>query len=528
MRAFFHSGAIRRTMRALASDERGVTALIFALVAMPTVIAVGAAVDYSRAARLQSKLQTATDAAVLAAGGSVAERSDDELRAAVTKEFNALMAGESGNPRIDSAMPIAISAGRTRLEIYTKVDFQPLVLRTFQQTAITAAAATEVSNLNYEIALVFDNSGSMGESAGGKSKMDAAKTAAKSLVDIMYSTDRSAARTKIALVPFTITVNAGSGYAGASWADTTGKSSIHWENFDRATSSFKPMSRFDVYQEMGVNWAGCFEARPGIYGLNDSPGSDANAESLFVPMLAPDEYDGSGGNSYLNEDTDGVCTKAERNISDWKGRQSLLCKYKNSKNRANKIGASAASGPNWQCNAKPIMRLTKSKDDLKTAVNNMVASGNTNILEGFMWGWRAISPNNPFADGQSYEDDKTQKIIILMTDGENVWNSASNNNKSVYSSFGYYINNRIGNFTTQSSAEAAMDAKTRVACTNAKAAGVRVYTVGFSVKTGDVNTQLLKDCATSATTAYIAKSASQIDAVFKEIAASIGQLRLTH
>jgi hypothetical protein len=165
----------------------------------------------------------------------------------------------------------------------------------------------------------------------------------------------------------------------------------------------------------------------------------------------------------------------------------------------------------------------------------MAANGNTNLLEGLMWGWRTISPNAPFADAKPYKTADNEKIIILLTDGMNAWSSASNHNKSVYSSFGYYGAGRLtdpggANPTTSATARAQMEAKTLSACGNAKAAGVTVYTVGFSVSIDPIDAaglDLLKKCASSPQMAYVANDSSTIVTVFEEIAKSIGGLRLT-
>jgi hypothetical protein len=103
----------------------------------------------------------------------------------------------------------------------------------------------------------------------------------------------------------------------------------------------------------------------------------------------------------------------------------------------------------------------------------MVAAGNTNLLEGFMWGWRTLSPNGPFKDGAGYDAKDNTKIIILMTDGMNAWNGQSNHNKSVFSPFGYYGQNRLTDLKNTSSttppndatqARDRMDAHTLKAC----------------------------------------------------------------
>src|SRR4051812_5096474 len=52
-------------LRRLAAEHRASVALTFAVTAFPIFVAVGAAVDYSRASNIRTELQTAMDAAVL-------------------------------------------------------------------------------------------------------------------------------------------------------------------------------------------------------------------------------------------------------------------------------------------------------------------------------------------------------------------------------------------------------------------------------------------------------------------------------
>ena len=54
--------------RRLVADRRGVVAVVFALTLLPLLTAVGAAVDYSRAAAVRVDLHSAVDAAALAIG----------------------------------------------------------------------------------------------------------------------------------------------------------------------------------------------------------------------------------------------------------------------------------------------------------------------------------------------------------------------------------------------------------------------------------------------------------------------------
>lgn len=180
---------------------------------------------------------------------------------------------------------------------------------------------------------------------------------------------------------------------------------------------------------------------------------------------------------------------------------------------------------------------------MKTYIDTLYAEGSTNIFEGLMWGWRTVSPKSVFADGSAEDKPDVTKIIILMTDGANSWNSMAgyNFNQSLYSSYGYFVNAdgskastrfRTGtsNPTDAGTARAAMDALTLEGCSNAKTAGYSIYTVGFSVPAEPIDASglaLLKSCASDDSQSFVAKSGTELVDAFKEIAKKIGKLRLT-
>ena len=59
--------AVRQLVRRIRRDRRGATLVIVAFAIMPLTIAVGMAIDYARAARLQTRLNAVADAAALSA-----------------------------------------------------------------------------------------------------------------------------------------------------------------------------------------------------------------------------------------------------------------------------------------------------------------------------------------------------------------------------------------------------------------------------------------------------------------------------
>ena len=198
-------------------------------------------------------------------------------------------------------------------------------------------------------------------------------------------------------------------------------------------------------------------------------------------------------------------------------------------------------GPNWSCNSQPVQPLTNNPASLKSQISAMEADGSTNLVAGVMWGWRTISPNGPFANAKSYADTTNRKILIFMTDGQNYWGARdSSPDKSDYSAFGFYWNNRLGQapvgsggaleYVDKQNVRAFLDSKTLTACANAKAAGVTIYTIGFSVDSDRIDEQgetLLKNCATTPGNYYKATDGAAITAAFQDIITRISMPRLT-
>ena len=533
---------MRILSRSFLRDEDGAVVALAALSIPIMMLAIGAAVDYSRAGALKTRLQDAADAAVLVAAKSAPAMNDSDLLAATRKVFKANVNDPSAT--IDT---LKVSNGRRKVELTVSAVANNMFMgfAGLGQQSIGAFAASVTADNNYEIALVIDNSGSMASSAGGASKMQSAKDAANKLIDAMMGAQQAANKTKFSVVPFTLAVNVGSSYAYASWMDTAGVSSIHWQNLDKANSDWKPASRFAIFAELGIGWAGCVETRPGAWALTDGSPALATPDSLFVPMFAPDEPGDAGdtsyqpdgstwwsyANSYLNDNPKKECKDVKSNPNEYAEAQTKLCKYQNQSS----LTTSGGRGPNYNCNAKPLLRLTADATALHASVNAMAANGNTNLLEGLDVGLahdlaeRAVRRRQALQDGRQREDhhppdrrhermverQQPQQVGLLL-----VW----------------LLRRRPPHRPRRREPDdlgrgAGPDgSKDSSACGNAKAAGVTVYTVGFSVSSDPIDAtglDLLKKCASSPQMAYVANNSSTIVTVFEEIAKSIGGLRLT-
>jgi hypothetical protein len=180
---------------------------------------------------------------------------------------------------------------------------------------------------------------------------------------------------------------------------------------------------------------------------------------------------------------------------------------------------------NGTCNTSNyVTPLTSNKTRLNAAIDDLLTSGGTAGQLGAAWGWYMLSPN--FADiwddevenkPAAYDTEDLIKVAVLMTDGEFNYQSCYGVQKSLLpSSF------TSSNCDTMSEFEQA-----QTICTNMKAAGVVIYTVGMQLGTSADTIDFLTDCASNSQYAHLASDAATLQVAFKKIAQSISRLRIS-
>lgn len=517
--------------------------MTFGLTLLPLVMFVGSAVDYSKAAFLQARLQSGVDSTALNLCQAPTSTSAEDMKT------QALATVKSFVPTVPLAVDNVVLTNNPRSVVLTMgLDYPTAFMRIAGMSTmkVKASASCSASETYFEVALALDTTGSMASSSGSKSKMEAAKEAGAKFVDYMFTTGALPGHLKMSLVPFAAAVAVNpSTYRSASWLDTGAKSGLHWQNVSGAsTAGFA--SRLDVFTKLKTlsaawDWAGCVESLPYPLNVEDGAPTASNTNSYFVPLFAPDEVGNSGSsssnNSYLDDgtSTSGSCQRDDTTTNRFR----QACKYASPRN-----AQTGEYGPNWMCHSRPLTRLGATQAQLKSEIAALQPLGGTNIHEGFMWAWRTLSPLSVFAaDASAYGAKNTVKVIVLMSDGENQWLSDSANplTKSMYSAYGYFKNgdgstpnSRLppanANPDTSTEARAAIDALTLQACQNAKAKDIVIYTVGFSTSGDPIDAQglkILSNCATSPEHTFVANDSTALITAFDRIASGIGQLRLT-
>ena len=168
-----------RQVSRLRRDRSGNVAVIFAIALVPIISAMGCAIDYSRAAQLRSKLQTAADAASV---GSVAKNSpafiaagsmtaDGSIPAGVTdatKIFNGNIQSVTGFT-LNSVTPVVTKVGSTLNSTVTfSANVSTMFLGVMGKSAMTlTGTSTSIATmpLYIDFYLLLDNSPSMGVGA---------------------------------------------------------------------------------------------------------------------------------------------------------------------------------------------------------------------------------------------------------------------------------------------------------------------------------------------------------------------------
>lgn len=165
------------------------------------------------------------------------------------------------------------------------------------------------------------------------------------------------------------------------------------------------------------------------------------------------------------------------------------------------LSGTAEQYPAFWCSQTSLaesMPLSSDWAALEARIDTMTPAGNTNVTIGAVWGWATLTPAAPFTEAKPATEPNLKKYMILLTDGDNTENRFTATGKDI-------------------------DARTKLACSNIKAAGINLYTI----RVIDGNADLLKGCASNPSMYYDVQNASQLDPIFKAIANEISAVRLT-
>lgn len=195
-------------------DDRGSVAIIFGLMATVLVMFGGLAVDYGRMTDLRLRLGDAADSATLAAGKAMlaGELSDTEV-VELARTFFIQNLGPLGNAINLSDPEIRINRTTGDVAISAVADIAMTLARVagYQSMQVPVVSEANFRQKDIEVGMALDITGSMSESIGGRRKIDSLEDAFENFANRLLPDERSSAqRVRIALAPYSASVNVGS------------------------------------------------------------------------------------------------------------------------------------------------------------------------------------------------------------------------------------------------------------------------------------------------------------------------------
>jgi Mg-chelatase subunit ChlD len=448
----------------------GNVGVMLALAIVPIMISAGAAVDMVQTNRTLTILQGAADAAALSAGAS-GETDKDKLYVIVENYLRANGAQAS----LDDVDEIIADLDKDKnvfsVSIKGSRKTSLMYLAGISEMDLRANAEVTLGSEGYEVVMVLDNTASMSE--GGR--LPALKVAANDLVDKLMEAKDFGAYVKIGVVPFASYVNIGTSRRNEAWVDVPpDKSETKYACWNTYPDATKSNCRQVPTINDGVDTGGTHEQCDWDYGTPKEVCGDTTVTEKWHGCVG-------SRNEPLDESIGTVS-------SPYKGLMNTTC-------------------------GSEIEELTDSEPKLKNTINGLVATGETYIPAGLLWGWHMIDPNEPLKKAKSksaMKDIGGTKAIVLMTDGQNTLAS--------YAPW-HWGGNGAADW-------ARGDAKTTTLCSNIKNDGITIYTVSFMV-TDTQSLDLMAKCASDSSKALTADSAAELAEAFKNIGASLMALRIS-
>ncbi|WP_181699082.1 pilus assembly protein TadG-related protein [Chthonobacter albigriseus] len=481
-------------------DRSAATAVTFAFAAIPVVLSVGTAFDYTREYRASFHAQAVLDAAVLSAAASN-EVEEAKLKV-LTQHFidsnissDAVLEASLDSFKYDAEKDVisATLSGMLDTSFLTLAGIKSLEIEA-QSVAIRGVTGS------VEVALVLDNTWSMSETDGtGTRKIDALKKAAKDLVQQLKKNDK--ADVKVALVPYGDYVNVGTDNRSQPWISVgadyttekicTDKTSTQTET---CTTVNGPASTCTKYTDGVPSTYTCYPQKKTTCTPLDPPKTTTSKSC-------------SGGTSYK-----------------WYG-----C-VASRKTGTLRLDDSSPSTPypgllttSQRC-LNPIVPLTNKHGPVISAIETMIINVGTSyypltyIPAGLVWGLNVLSPTAPFTEGAAYDakNERPRKVLVLMTDGENTLRFNSSNGQHT----------GLDNDATKAAAQVkATNDDTLAICDKAKAQKIEIFTIALAVD--DANAKaMLESCASGADHYFDASNNAALQIAFAMIVKSLRDIRL--
>lgn len=458
-------------------DDTGSTAMLWALMVIPIAVIVGAAIDFSRNQSNAQALSSNLDSATIAAARFVLDA--EKATPPDVKGFAENYLQESFAPdeskTLENVSVHYLPEGSVTISADSKISSTMLSLAGISTLSTSQSATVKFVNPSgLRAVLVLDNSSSMqGE------KLDALEEAATDFVDqLMTDGDDNS---YVGVVPFSHYVNVGMNRDGESWLSVPS---------DSEQTKNKCYTDSDASEALG-----CVEETYTCEGSTDGVSYEKTCSNWSCPADVTPVVD---------------CVDETRPTT-WCGavnsRQAPLHLVDEDYDDNPVFGYLSAG--DWECNT-PILPMSNNKSEVSDYLDDLVARGDTYIATGLMWGYRVLSPSEPFSELAGKTSGKP--AIVLMSDGENT--------KSVN-----FWGDEPDEVHHYGGDKTEANQTTLDTCEYIKAKSVEIYAIAFQVDDPDT-ISMLKDCATSYMHYFDAGSMTELNTAFNQVADSFRDIAL--
>ena len=151
---------------------------------------------------------------------------------------------------------------------------------------------------------------------------------------------------------------------------------------------------------------------------------------------------------------------------------------------------------------------------------------------GAVWGWRVLSPEEPFNEGLPYSEKNNKKAIIILTDGQNLLSRQSfcasqvgnDRYNTHYSGYGYGEEGRLGS-NSRNQINRELNRRLSLVCENIKQEKIFVSTITFQLDDKDTQ-EIFRKCASTPEDYYPSPDGDTLKSAFNAIAIKLNNLRI--
>lgn len=575
-------GRSRRWMRDLLADQEASTYAILAAAMVPMLGFAGIGIDLGRTYMASSRLQSAVDAAVLAAvrteqvypgsgttpGSRTVQTVQAYVRANMPTDF---MGATQQNPvvtvtRVGEEVRVTVKVDATVPTSLMRVfNFQSLPI---EAQAIGVAGKTLPRAV--EAMMVLDVTGSMDGNGG----MPALKDSVKEFLNIIYGKSETRKNFAIGMMPYNVIVNVGRLLPAS-----------RVESIDGFTTE-------DADDEYG--WKGCVYADPTIQSLSTNtnvidsgaldigknlPGDTGvpKAEPFMYPPMWVDSFHYQDNRYKLGEDSSEEIAAANHgpmrtalirrygvNICRTPGGTNTACTNDRAATIIHPNRISGYSGwpepqryistvkpsnadnlvvksPNYVCPTEALpVSYGRTKTDYVNYTNDLQPLFNIGTWhsQAMAWSYRLMARDDVFTRARP-ADSGLRQVVIFMTDGNfdsrddglNVNTRSPNFQRdTAYTGYGSYADRRVSNTDTRAAHRDLMALRFAKTCQAMKGDGIEIYAITFAISNnaeGDNTREMFRKCATDRNTHFFeTKNPSDLRAAFTTIAADLVDVHL--